>query len=243
MPNPIKIRTEVISHTKLVDGVYLLVLAPERKKYRFYPGQFLHLALDAFDPNGGFWPDSRVFSIASAPESGSIEILYSVKGSFTSRMEKQIQLHDVLWIKYPYGNFIIENFIHDNNTEIVVIAGGTGISPFLSFFRSSDHISFSNKISLYWGVKNPAIFNLLSTGDTMNDGRYDIHLYRESLDNNVIYPSSLGVIPIDDIYGMHGQNPNNVFFLSGPPSMVSKFKGFLLGKGIERENIIIDDWE
>ena len=32
----------------------------------FKPGQFLHLALDAFEP-GGFWPESRVFSIASAP--------------------------------------------------------------------------------------------------------------------------------------------------------------------------------
>ena len=34
---------------------------------RFTPGQFLHLALDPYDADG-FWPDSRVFSIASSPD-------------------------------------------------------------------------------------------------------------------------------------------------------------------------------
>ena len=32
----------------------------------FKPGQFLHLAIDPYD-GAGFWPESRVFSIASSP--------------------------------------------------------------------------------------------------------------------------------------------------------------------------------
>ncbi len=50
----------------------------------------MHLALDRYDP-GGFWPDSRVFSIASSPvERQRLTITYAVKGAFTTRMEREL---------------------------------------------------------------------------------------------------------------------------------------------------------
>ena len=58
---------QVIDHG---ERVYTLALRPERPVPRFRPGQFLHLALDPYDPSG-FWPESRVFSIASPPRSGT----------------------------------------------------------------------------------------------------------------------------------------------------------------------------
>ena len=48
------------------ERVYTVALRPERPAPRFRAGQFLHLALDPYDPSR-FWPESRVFSIASSP--------------------------------------------------------------------------------------------------------------------------------------------------------------------------------
>ena len=48
------------------EHVYTVELEPSTPVPRFKPGQFLHLALDPYEP-GGFWPESRVFSIASSP--------------------------------------------------------------------------------------------------------------------------------------------------------------------------------
>ena len=48
------------------ERVYTVLLRPGVPVPRFNPGQFLHLALDPYEP-GGFWPESRVFSIASPP--------------------------------------------------------------------------------------------------------------------------------------------------------------------------------
>ena len=62
---PQKIRctlTRLLDHG---DHVYSLFLTPDRRLPRFLPGQFLHLALDEYQL-GDFWPDSRVFSIASS---------------------------------------------------------------------------------------------------------------------------------------------------------------------------------
>jgi ferredoxin-NADP reductase len=92
----------------------------------FQPGQFLHLALDPFDPAGGFWPESRVFSIASLPTDPELTIAYAVKGAFTRRMRAEIKTGKELWVKLPYGHFSLSA---SPGEEIVLVAGGTGIIP------------------------------------------------------------------------------------------------------------------
>src|SRR3954453_16580670 len=78
------------------EGVYTVTLTPAaaagaaRPLPRFRAGQFLHLALAPYDPTG-FWPESRVFSIASSPEAReSVRITYAVHGRFTERMEREL---------------------------------------------------------------------------------------------------------------------------------------------------------
>src|SRR6476661_2510039 len=96
------------------EGVYTVTLAPAgaagtaRPVPRFRAGQFLHLALDPYDPTG-FWPESRVFSIASSPDArGSVRITYAVHGRFTTRMERELSAGGEVWIKMPYGDFVID---------------------------------------------------------------------------------------------------------------------------------------
>ena len=88
------------------------------------------MAIDNYDPSK-FWPDSRVFSIASVPRNrDAIKITYAVKGKFTSRMENELKEGMTVWIKMPYGDFII-----DGIGEVVLLAGGTGITAFTAFIR------------------------------------------------------------------------------------------------------------
>src|SRR6185436_15694325 len=98
---------------------------------RFRAGQFLHLALDRYDPTG-FWPESRVFSIASAPaERGSVRITYAVKGRFTGRMEAEAVEGREVWIKLPYGDFFV-----DERADVALFAGGTGVTAFTAFLEA-----------------------------------------------------------------------------------------------------------
>ena len=90
------------------ERVYTVTLAPDGQAPAFRPGQFLHLALDPFDP-GGFWPESRVFSIASSPtERDRLSITYAVKGVFTMRMERELAPGRTVWVKLPYGEFTVD---------------------------------------------------------------------------------------------------------------------------------------
>ena len=62
MPRKIRCTVErIIDHG---GRVYSLDLTPSSPVPSFRPGQFLHLTVDEYDPSG-FWPESRVFSVAS----------------------------------------------------------------------------------------------------------------------------------------------------------------------------------
>ena len=148
MATPQKLRCLVNKITDHGDHVYTVDLTPERPLPRFKPGQFLHLTLDDYDPSG-FWPDSRVFSIASSPaQRDHLKIAYSVKGSYTTRMERDLQEDQWIWVKLPYGDFVIRD-----SSNVVLLAGGTGITAFTAFLGNliPDH---PNMVYLVYGARN-----------------------------------------------------------------------------------------
>src|SRR6187431_754833 len=107
MPVARKLACTVRSVVDHGDHVYTVELDTRGATPRFIPGQFLHLALDPYD--GGFWPESRVFSIASSPaDRDRLLITYAVKGAFTSRMERELRPGGEVWVKLPYGTFTVD---------------------------------------------------------------------------------------------------------------------------------------
>ena len=125
---------------------------------RFKPGQFLHLALDAYQP-GGFWPESRVFSIASSPrERDRLAITYAVKGAFTARMERELAEGRGVWVKLPYGEFVI-----DQSRDAVLFAGGTGVTAFTAFLQSLE-TGRAPRVLLFYGARTPDLFVYGSPG-------------------------------------------------------------------------------
>jgi len=128
MANPIKLKATVDSIKAYGEGVYEVSMIPEGFVPRYKAGQFLHLAIDDYDPAGGFWPESRVFSIASSWGSSDIRIVYSVKGAYTKRIEETLRAGSVVWLKLPYGSFVIDGALQPGQSAVLV-AGGTGVSP------------------------------------------------------------------------------------------------------------------
>ena len=122
MSLPRKIRCIVDSIVDHGDHVYTVDLTPAKLVPEFRPGQFLHLTVDDYDPSS-FWPESRVFSIASSPrERERIRICYSVVGHYTRKMEQMLGAGARVWIRLPHGRFVI-----DDSRDATLIAGGTGI--------------------------------------------------------------------------------------------------------------------
>ncbi|NVO21380.1 MAG: FAD-dependent oxidoreductase [Bacteroidetes bacterium] len=242
MAAPRKVRATVTGIQRYEGEITLFKLQTE-VPCRFKPGQFLHFAIDPYDPSFN-WPESRVFSIANAPTGDTeIEILISPKGTFTQRMIHDLQIGSEAWIKLPFGVF---NFDSSIGKDVVLVAGGTGISPFLSFLRSQLEKEVSCKsVQLYYGVRNPGliIFDGLLSECALNLPGFNYHIYCErGLSADTTFQHT-GMLPVSEIVKSTASSPSVVYYLSGPAAMIGAFEKEILRQGVSGERVIYDRWE
>lgn len=227
-----KYRSIIKSISNPFSGIYTLEFQSLGSKYKYLPGQFLHLALDAEYDGVGQWPESRCFSMQSNPTDETIKITYAVKGAFTKQMEETLKPGSEVWLKLPYGDLFQQ--LH-NKTNTVFIAGGTGITPFLSLFT---HESFNEYINpkIYLGFRTKA-YNIYQSDleRSCNSSR--------SLSGFVklYYEDEAGMLDITQIFDENDIESN--YFISGPPVMIKTFKHTLITKGVPAGNVLTDDWE
>ena len=149
-----KYPARVVNIQNSIEGVYTLELESLGKSFNYDAGQFLHLAIDEYDPSTQ-WPDSRCFSIQSAANAEIIKITFAAKGHFTRRMKQELKVGSEVTLKLPYGDLFSQEH---NKINPVFIAGGTGITPFLSLFTDESFKEYINP-KIYLGFRTEA-YNL-----------------------------------------------------------------------------------
>ena len=242
MAAPRKIKAIVTGVRQFEGNVTHYILTTEIV-CRFKPGQFLHLAIDPYDPSFN-WPESRVFSIANAPDGrNELEILVSPKGTFTQRMISELKVGTQVWVKLPFGVF---NFDAATDKNVVLIAGGTGISPFISFLRTqlANPVSYQS-LSLFYGVRNPEliIFDSLLAEFEAGISGFSYKIYCEqgvTGSSPLLHP---GILPVAEIADQTASLANLVYYLSGPAKMIDAFEKELVCKGVREDQLLYDRWE
>jgi ferredoxin-NADP reductase len=225
-----KIPCLVRSVTDHGERVYTVELEPAMAVPQFKPGQFLHLALDRYEP-GGFWPESRVFSIANAPaHRDRLTITYAVKGGFTTRMERELAPGGSVWVKLPYGEFVV-----DPDTDAVLFAGGTGITAFTAFLQSLTP-ERARRVLLFYGARTPELFvyGPLAQACAREVPSLTSSLVCEETDGRLqVGAAWLAIETLDD----------PIFYLSGPPGMLFALTSQLRRRGVSADDIRTDAWE
>src|SRR5690606_10216892 len=75
-------------------------------------------------------------------------------GRYTQRIRDELAVGREVWIKLPYGEFIVENHLGEDGREAVIVAGGTGISPFLPLIEGIvDQERDPIRMQLYYGIR------------------------------------------------------------------------------------------
>ena len=223
-----KYLSEVVSIANPFKGIYTVEFKSLERPYKYAPGQFLHVAIDEEYDGIGQWPESRCFSMQSNPAEDVIRITYAVKGNFTQEMEKTLKVGREVWLKLPFGDLFTQPH---NKTNTVFIAGGTGVTPFLSLFTNEAFGEYLNP-RIYLGYKNEDYYIYQKEFSAIKNDNAQITIFYENKD---------GVIDIAKIYEQNGNDSS--YFISGPPVMIKVFKNKLVELGVPTENVLTDDWE
>ena len=131
-----RFRVRVTANKEVAPDVIILSL--ERpKEFAFKPGQYLWLVLPKRSKQLGII-DRRAYSICSSLNSATLELLIRITGSEYSSEVKTLLEGDEVAIIGPMGSAFVPP-----PQGALMIAGGTGVSPFLSILRSGTAGKFS----------------------------------------------------------------------------------------------------
>jgi ferredoxin-NADP reductase len=225
--------TDILDHG---EQVYSIFLKPENLVPRFQPGQFLHLALDNFSP-GDFWSDSRSFSIASVPSDRHLlRITYAVKGLFTKRMEAEMQPGSKVWVKMPYGEFIV-----NTGNDVCLLAGGTGITAFTAFLGGLSP-EYPRSVYLFYGARCPDLLIYRSLVDVARQRCPNLRVWFYSEQDAEGNDYFSGRIDAGTVFNSVPEPLSRTYYLAGPPEMIADLTVGLKKCGVNPDRLIADAW-
>ncbi len=141
---------EVVKTERNLD-VITVTAKPVRRKMEYRPGQFAYVAFD--NPSVG--REQHPFTIASSPQEDTLRFSIKMLGDYTVRLSR-LREGDRMFLKGPHGSF--GNRFIAGNQPLVWVAGGIGITPFLSMLRGA-HNGMPVRLYYCYGTKEEGIFS------------------------------------------------------------------------------------
>lgn len=114
----------------------------------YRPGQFMLIRLR----RGGRLSGMHPFTISSSPTQDALSVTPKAIGDFTATVG-DTRPGDRAYIEAPYGVF---SYLNHTGLELAFIAGGIGITPFLSMLRYMRDADDRRDVVLIWGNKSEA---------------------------------------------------------------------------------------
>ncbi len=240
MATPVKFRAELVRIVRHGDDVASYEFRYLDRRPRYKPGQFLHLALDAYDP-ARHWPESRAFTIANGASNREfVRLTIAAKGRFTGRLLQELAVGRIVWMKAPYGEFIVRTA---PDQEMVLIGGGTGVTPFVAFMEDALVEGIEGRVWLHYGARHPdlLVFRELADRCAAKFPAFASRYYAETAAAGGMVP---GRIDLDAICGALTCVSAATFYLCGPQAMIDAFAARLGSRfGVPAAHIKLDQWE
>jgi predicted ferric reductase len=198
---------EVADVRRLNETTLDVGLDPVGVKLAFAPGQFIFVA---FGGAGGW--QRHPFSVSSAPSDRRLDVTIKAVGDYTRELFEQLRPGVPARLAGPFGAFDYRRGGRDQ----VWIAGGIGITPFLSWIRSLDG-DFDREVDFFYTVAHPG--EAIHTDEIR--AAADAH---PSLRPHVLSSDTDGRLRAEDV--LRGDRAPWIYMCGPPPMTRALAKGF-----------------
>jgi propane monooxygenase reductase component len=228
--------TEVVANDAVTHDMRHLVLRlVEPRELRFFPGQYVDIAIPGTDA-------TRSFSMAntSSKESGQLEFVIKVypDGLFSHFLDTELAVGDRLDVTGPFGVFTLRE---GYESSLVFVGGGAGMAPILSLLRSMAEKGIERNATYYYGARGRRDLcfeeELRALEQALPGFRY-VPALSEPADGDA-WDGETGLIT--DVVKRHEQDLSGAHaYVCGPPPMVEAAMPLLSTLGVEEKRIYYD---
>lgn len=194
--------------------------------FRSRPGQAISLALlePPSEPNSA----QRTFSLASAPFEEHLLVATRMReGSAFKRALKALPPGAKVRIKGPFGSFALDP---NPARPAVLIAGGIGITPFMSMLRQEAKDRSPRRLALVYSNRRPQDAAFLEELQALERQNANFRLI-------AVMTDTAGFVDADLLKRAAGGLASPVYYVVGPPAMAAAMQGTLAGSGIAEGDI------
>ncbi|MDX3917426.1 MULTISPECIES: iron-sulfur cluster-binding domain-containing protein [Olivibacter] len=225
---------KIIKETK--DAI-TICFDPGHQKFAYLPGQYLNIRISL---NGELLIRSYSFCSKPSDEFPAITIKRVIGGKMSNFILDNAADIETWEIEAPFGNFVLDKSIVEQS-EIVLLAGGSGISPLFSMLKSIENTNqipllvYSNKLpqeTIFWNELETMHTNeklnicysftdpeFISTKINHIAGRFSLLVLRSVIKRLVS--------AVNDAH----------YYICGPTGLMDLYKDALTGLKIPEENI------
>ncbi len=190
-------------------------------------GQFLFVRF----PGDKTLNESHPFTISSAPHEDVLRVTVKASGDFTHALYANLKAGMDATVEGAYGLFDYKS----GGQKQIWIAGGIGLTPFLSFVRDMDG-SLNHDVDFYYTVRHAeeALFTDEIEAAARKNPRLKPYIRFSSRD---------GSLTVEDIVKNAGGNINDRhIYLCGPLPMVQAFEKKFLALGAPAGNLHYEEF-
>lgn len=217
------------------DGINRIELRPENEReIKYSPGQFAFLRFKSDKIPG----EQHPFTISSSPtRTPNVEFTIRASGDWTRKI-KYLEKGEEASLQGPFG--LYGHLDLKNSKEMIMIAGGIGITPMLSILRYLSDMEDNRKITLVWSnrtrkqVVYPDEFVDL---EEILSGLKIIHVFSRDPE----YEGEKGRVDKEMLERLLLKcSRESMVLVCGPPLMMEQVRRVLIELGFPRRSIIIE---
>ncbi len=230
------IHVAILKHSEeIADGTMAFHFS-KPANFSFKPGQAIDLILG--DPKQADVESMRhAFSIVSAPFENTLTVATRMRDSAYKRSLKSLRPGASVQIDGSFGSLTLHN---NRERPAVLIAGGIGITPFMSMLRQATQDQLPQRLLLLYSNRRPedaAFLQELQDLERRNKNFSLIATMTEISLSNRPWNGATGLIDAPLITSITGELRSPIYYLVGPPKMVETMKSTLNRIGIDDDDI------
>jgi predicted ferric reductase len=210
---------------RLDERTVEIALDPARAALAFAPGQFVFVAFGGFDG----W-QRHPFSISGGGSDGQLEVTIKATGDYTGRLVEGVRAGVPAKVAGPFGGFDYRTGDRDQ----IWIAGGIGVTPFMSWLRSLGD-DFDRDVDFHYSVRSPpdAVYRDEIEAIAARHASLRVHLRYSEID---------GPLTAEDVLRPEtGKTPPSIF-MCGPPPMMKALTHDFRSHGVPPANVRWEDF-